>query len=82
MNNPEEKLKVAIAQMARSSMPSWQQFVSEYRAYCDGIVNQLITSPSSTLEQAQGRAIQAREFLRILDSAIKDADLIQNRNKT
>jgi hypothetical protein len=78
----EEALKVALAQMARSGMGNWQQFLTAYRAYSADLDTQLVTSPSTGIEHAQGRARQGRDFMRILDAALKDADLILNRKKT
>ena len=75
------KMKIALAQMARASKTNWDQFLAEYRVYCDKITDELVSSPQDTLELAQGRARHAREVLKIFEMCFKDADQAQNRKQ-
>lgn len=78
--NAEQKLTLALAQMARYSKTGWDQLLAEYRAYSADIDQQLISSPIELLPVAQGRARHAREFLSILEKCLANADQMAKRN--
>ena len=74
-------LQKFIAQLARSSPQSWNEFLAAYRAHCLDVLKQVISSPPETVQVAQGRAKHADELLRLLETAVATAEQIERRNK-
>lgn len=72
-------LQLAVAHLARSAPQDWERFLAAYRAYNTEVLKQVITSPPESLHVAQGRAKQADEFLRLLDTSLATAEMIEKR---
>ncbi len=72
-------LQLAVAHMARSAPESWDRFLAAYRVYNLEVLKQVISSQPESLPVAQGRAKQADEFLRILESSLGIAEQIERR---
>jgi hypothetical protein len=72
-------LQLAVAHLARSAPQSWEQFLAAYRVYSTEVLKQVLSSPPESLHVAQGRAKQADEFLRVLESSPGIAEQIEKR---
>lgn len=72
-------LTFAVAHLARSAPQDWEQFLAAYRAYNLEVLKQVLTSPPEALHVAQGRAKQADEFLRVLETSLATAEQIEKR---
>lgn len=72
-------LQISVAHLARSAPENWERFLAEYRAYNTEVLKQVLSSPPESVFVAQGRAKQADEFLRILESSLATAEQIERR---
>jgi hypothetical protein len=70
---------MSLAQLARSAPGNWDKFLAAYRVHCTEILKQVISSPPDSLHVAQGRAKHADEFLRLLETAVANAEQIEKR---
>lgn len=68
-----------IAQLARSSPGSWDRFLAAYRAHCNDVLTQTLSSPPESVLVAQGRAKHADELLRLFSTALATAEQMEKR---
>jgi hypothetical protein len=73
---------VAAASLARAAPSQWDQFVRAMSEHYESTKEQFVSSPSSSIQLAQGRAQEARDILNLCRDCKSEADQIENRIKT
>lgn len=78
---PIETLTVRAAELARSSPQRWADFLTALAAYTDTHRNNLLSSPVSELQGAQGRAQSMASLCDTLKKCEETADKIAKKGR-
>jgi hypothetical protein len=69
----------AVHGLARANQPAWQLLLQALVARADEVTDQMVSAEPAKMANAQGRAQEARELVKLLDEAPKLAQQLEER---